>query len=176
MRGVARFRPVGAEDGQPLTSDVFVFQDLIDAGRMPGPRAWSTGPGVFRNSPEATDADIAAVLARYRNHHRTPNIKVYMVGDRPDHRRMARVLAEQGMMATTEGASDLDLDLTHFIDGFAGGATPMEALHAATLGSAQVIGRSGEVGSLEPGKFADILILDADPRDHISNSRDLYAS
>lgn len=57
-----------------------------------------------------------------------------------------------------------------------GAATPMEALQAATLGSAQVIGRSGEVGSLEPGRFADILILDADPRDHISNSRDLYAS
>ena len=92
MRGVARFRPVGAEDGQPFTSGV--FQDLIDAGRMPGPRAWSTGPGVFRSSPKATDADIAAVLARYRDHHRTRNNKVYIVGDRADHRRMARVLAE----------------------------------------------------------------------------------
>ncbi|KAK0340159.1 hypothetical protein LTR94_031659, partial [Friedmanniomyces endolithicus] len=33
---------------------------------------------------------------------------------------MARIAAEQGMMATTEGASDLNLNLTHFIDGFAG--------------------------------------------------------
>lgn len=45
-----------------------------------------------------------------------------------------------------------------------GGASPIKALYAATMGSARAIGRSGEVGSLEVGKFADILILDADPR------------
>lgn len=44
-----------------------------------------------------------------------------------------------------------------------GGMTPREVLHAATLGSAETIGRAGEIGSLEPGKFADLLILDRDP-------------
>ena len=51
-----------------------------------------------------------------------------------------------------------------------GGWTPEEALHAATLGSAETIGRVGEIGSLTPGKFADLLILDADPRHDINNA------
>ena len=51
-----------------------------------------------------------------------------------------------------------------------GGWTPEEVLHAATLGSAETIGRVGEIGSLTPGKFADLLILDADPRQNIDNA------
>ncbi len=51
-----------------------------------------------------------------------------------------------------------------------GGMTPEEALHAGTLGSAETIGRVGEIGSLTPGKFADLLILDADPRSDIKNA------
>jgi Tol biopolymer transport system component len=51
-----------------------------------------------------------------------------------------------------------------------GGMTPEEALHAGTLGSAETIGHVGEIGSLTPGKFADLLILDADPRTDITNA------
>jgi imidazolonepropionase-like amidohydrolase len=50
-----------------------------------------------------------------------------------------------------------------------GGATPLETLRAATMGSAEAIGRSEEIGSIEPGKFADLLILDADPLKNINN-------
>lgn len=35
-----------------------------------------------------------------------------------------------------------------------------EAIRAATLGAAQAIGRQEEIGSLEPGKLADLLLLD----------------
>jgi imidazolonepropionase-like amidohydrolase len=52
-----------------------------------------------------------------------------------------------------------------------GGMTPHEALRAGTIGSAQAIGRAAEFGSIEPGKFADLAILDADPRADIRNSR-----
>lgn len=51
-----------------------------------------------------------------------------------------------------------------------GGMTPMEVLRAATIGSAHVIGRDADFGSLEAGKVADILILDRDPRADIRNS------
>ncbi|CAA9520385.1 MAG: tolB protein precursor, periplasmic protein involved in the tonb-independent uptake of group A colicins [uncultured Sphingomonas sp.] len=51
-----------------------------------------------------------------------------------------------------------------------GGMTPAEALHSATMGSAEAIGRAGEFGSLEPGKFADLVILTRDPRADIRNS------
>jgi imidazolonepropionase len=35
-----------------------------------------------------------------------------------------------------------------------------EAIRAATLGAAQALGRQEEIGSLEPGKLADLLLLD----------------
>lgn len=55
----------------------------------------------------------------------------------------------------------------------AGGMTPGEILHAATAGSAETIGRLDDLGTLEPGKLADLLILDADPRADIRNSKSI---
>lgn len=52
----------------------------------------------------------------------------------------------------------------------AGGMTPMEVLHAATIGGSKTIGRDSEFGSLEPGKFADLLILDKNPLTYIMNT------
>ena len=51
-----------------------------------------------------------------------------------------------------------------------GGMTPMEVLHAATMGSSKTIGRDSEFGSLEPGKFADLIILNKDPLADIKNT------
>lgn len=56
-----------------------------------------------------------------------------------------------------------------------GGMTPSEALRAGTLGGAEAIGRATELGSLEPGKLADLVILNADPRTDIRKSRALAA-
>jgi imidazolonepropionase-like amidohydrolase len=52
----------------------------------------------------------------------------------------------------------------------AGGMTPHEALRAATLGSATTIGRARDLGSLEPGKLADFVVLDADPLADVANT------
>jgi hypothetical protein len=51
------------------------------------------------------------------------------------------------------------------------GFTPMEAIQAATLVPAQVMGVSADVGTVEPGKRADLLLLDANPLDDIRNIR-----
>ena len=51
------------------------------------------------------------------------------------------------------------------------GLTPMETLVAATRNGADTIGVLDELGTLEPGKFADLLILDADPLEDIRNVR-----
>ena len=52
----------------------------------------------------------------------------------------------------------------------AGGMSPRQVLQAATMGSAQTIGRDGELGSLEPGKFADLLVLTRDPLADVANA------
>ena len=52
-----------------------------------------------------------------------------------------------------------------------GGMTPLEALRSATLSGAQYLGMEREIGSLEPGKLADLLVLDRNPLEDIANSR-----
>lgn len=51
------------------------------------------------------------------------------------------------------------------------GGLPIEdVLRAATIGNAEKLGLQSEVGSLEPGKVADLLILDENPLDNILNT------
>jgi hypothetical protein len=57
----------------------------------------------------------------------------------------------------------------------AAGLTPLEAIHAGTAGSAKIIGIEGEVGTVEVGKLADLILLDADPGADIRNTRRIRA-
>jgi len=43
------------------------------------------------------------------------------------------------------------------------GLTPLQAIQAATVNAADLLGWSGKVGSLEPGAWADIVAVDGDP-------------
>lgn len=53
------------------------------------------------------------------------------------------------------------------------GLTPMQVLTIATSGAAKVMQIDSDVGSLAPGKFADLLVLGADPLADIRNTKTL---
>ena len=54
-----------------------------------------------------------------------------------------------------------------------GGMSPMEALRAATSDAARYLGLDGELGTLEKGKLADLVVLDRNPLEDIRNSESL---
>ncbi len=54
-----------------------------------------------------------------------------------------------------------------------GGIENHDALRMATLMSADAIGLAGDIGSIEPGKLADLQVLNASPLDDLRNTTDI---
>jgi hypothetical protein len=55
------------------------------------------------------------------------------------------------------------------------GFTPMEALQAATLKPTQFLGLADQLGTIAPGKQADLVLLEANPLDEIRNTQRIRA-
>ena len=55
------------------------------------------------------------------------------------------------------------------------GLTPMQAIQAATVNGARMLGVEDKYGTLQPGKVADLIVLDANPLSDITNSRKIDA-
>lgn len=53
------------------------------------------------------------------------------------------------------------------------GQTPMEAIQSATLVSAELLGWEDRVGSLRPGRFADLIAVEGDPIDDVTVLEDI---
>ena len=107
-------------DPQTGTNDMFAYQDLVEMGELVGPRAFSTGPGVFSDTDFQSAEDVEAVVAKYKKYYRTNTLKSYMIGNRRQRQWMIEACRKNEVMPTTEGGLDLKLNLTHALDGFSG--------------------------------------------------------
>ncbi len=107
-------------DPQTSTPDVFAYADMVDAGMIPGPRIYATGPGVFSSSG-IEDRDAAfRFVKRYKEAYRTNTLKQYVAGDRIVRQWIIEACKEYGITATIEGSLDLKLNLTQMADGYSG--------------------------------------------------------
>jgi len=63
-------------------------------------------------------------------------------------------------------------ELRRFVEA---GLTPLAALQTATINPARFLGRLADLGTVERGKLADLVVLDRDPRIDIANTRAIAA-
>lgn len=86
--------------------------------------------------------------------------------------RESRKLADRGIQVNIGAHGQQDGIAAHwemwsFVKG---GWSPLQALQAATINPARTLGLDRDIGSLETGKLADLVVLDANPLDNIRNS------
>lgn len=70
----------------------------------------------------------------------------------------------------TGGTSATVRELEHMAEF---GLTPRQALHAATLAPARWLGAADDIGTVQPGRYADMIAMDADPTADVSALRSL---
>lgn len=108
-------------DPQTATTDVLTYADMVEAGMIPGPRVYSTGPGVGYWGYNIKSLDHARdVLTQYSKYYNTKTIKMYLTGNRQHRQWIIEAAREQELMPTTEGGLDFKLNVTQILDGYPG--------------------------------------------------------
>ena len=157
------------------------FQLMVQAGTRWVPTlAIRSGNSVRLNAePERlTDVKLLAFTPRWRV--QQANRSRMSVGEvtradwvgqlariRASHRRGVRLLAGTDVCC----GPSLHWELEYFVEA---GIPPLEALRIATQEAAAAVGADAHLGTLEPGKLADLVLLDANPLDDISNTQAIW--
>jgi imidazolonepropionase-like amidohydrolase len=111
-----------------------------------------------------TPAEVQALEQRYRAMRRPIEVLI---------RAGARFITgtDTPVMPLVPGFA-LHYELVALVDA---GLTPMQALQAGTRNAAEAAGQLPRAGTIEPGKRADMVLLDADPLAAIANTRRIRA-
>ena len=107
-------------DPQTSATDILTYTDLMETGALIGPRLYSTGPGIFSADNIKSLDEARDVLRRYADHYNTQTIKQYLAGDRKVRQWVIMAAKELGLTTTTEGGSNLTMNLTLMQDGYPG--------------------------------------------------------
>ena len=145
---------------------------VVAYGGLAGDPYWRAHTDVWRHPLLSRHAPPAALAAQNVRRPIAPE-EDYIDGVTA---REARKLADRGIQVSI-GAHGQQPGLgAHWeIWSFArGGMSPVEALRTATIAPATSLGYAKDVGSLEVGKLADLVVLDADPLADIGNTDKIH--
>jgi imidazolonepropionase-like amidohydrolase len=141
---------------------------VVSYGGPAGDPYWRAATDVFEQPLLKAHVPPARLAADNARRQKAPEADY--VDD--DNAREAHKLAKRGVPVSIgahgqEAGIGSHWELWSFVRG---GMSPMEALAAGTIVSARSLGMAHDIGSLEPGKLADLVVLDADPTADIRNS------
>lgn len=144
---------------------------VVSYGGLAGDPYWRQATDVFKH-PLLTHTPPKQLAAA--NVRRTKAPEEDFVDD--DNAREAKKLADKGVLVSIGAHGQQAGIATHWeLWSFVrGGMSPLQALRAGTIDSAKSLGMADEIGSLEAGKLADLLVLDADPTADIRNSDKIH--
>ena len=141
---------------------------VVGYGGLAGDPYWRQATNVFEQP--LLMAHTPPALLRAQTARRTTAPEGDFVDD--EIAREAIRLAERDVLVSIgahgqQAGIDAHWEIWSFVRG---GMTPLEALRAATIVPAKSLGMDREIGSLEVGKLADMVILAGNPLDNIRNT------
>jgi imidazolonepropionase-like amidohydrolase len=126
-------------------------------------------PGILKVAPELREGLETMGAPPQKNDQSGARFRVLVETVRLLHKAGIPIVA--GTDQAVPGFS-LDREIELYVQA---GFTPMEAIQAATLVSAQAMGMEKESGTIEAGKRADVILVDGNPLENISDIRKVSA-
>jgi imidazolonepropionase-like amidohydrolase len=138
--------------------------------------------GMFVGDPGEVTPSLASVAARLPiqvqrslrvgNTQRTPEMATRYRDSFRAVLNLVKALHDTGIPIVAGTDSPAGFSLHRELEDYVtAGLTALEALRAATLVPAQVMHRDKDLGTIAPGKLADLILVDGDPAAKISDIR-----
>ena len=142
---------------------------VVAYGGVSGEYYWYQHTNVWENERLLTFVPRTIVDPRSRRRQMLPEAEYNHI----DLARICKQLVDAGGHVQLGGHGQMaGLDCHWELWMFAqGGMTPLQCIRAATFDAARYIGLDGDIGSLEEGKLADLIVLDESPLENIRNSQ-----
>ncbi|MFE0172193.1 amidohydrolase family protein [Streptomyces sp. NPDC059002] len=166
-----------AEFGHAITATGRAYDDVLEIYSAPGARfsliatPFTSGPLIGADPGLADDPRVTAVMAPWdaasvKKSAQVPPTEAQLATLRTETDIYRRVLAAGGLVALGTDQPIVPIGLALHLGLRAlhrGGLTPAQALRTATVLPARLFGVERELGTVEPGKLADLTVVDGDP-------------